>query len=258
MLVLHFGLQCPWTPWVIRQARQAAARLGEDLQVVDVARQPEYARRYRMFFPFMTVIDGDLRLSSPTPACELVRLARGEAMPTPAETLVERPAGLAQAVRPLVAASLLDTCWLCIDPPGGRGCRAKVAWVANLSKDLPNGLLGFAAIQENRVVGAVEFIPASLVPYPLPDKTPQTAFITCLYSLEEGPDYLLKALACLLEYAPSADFHQVQVVAGKRLPYPNGPQSFFQACGFDELAKLDHAALGTEVEPLVLLEKQLS
>lgn len=28
LLVLHFGAQCPWQPWVVEQARLAAWRLG--------------------------------------------------------------------------------------------------------------------------------------------------------------------------------------------------------------------------------------
>jgi hypothetical protein len=68
LLVLHFGAQCPWQPWAVEQARRAAEHLGGTVHVADVARQPELAARFRLFFPFMTVVDGSIRLPSPAPA----------------------------------------------------------------------------------------------------------------------------------------------------------------------------------------------
>ena len=47
LLVLHFGAQCPWQPWVVEQARRAAEQLGGTVRVANVARQPEVAARSR-------------------------------------------------------------------------------------------------------------------------------------------------------------------------------------------------------------------
>ena len=56
------------------QARQAAAETSREFRLVDVSEQPELAARYRLFYPFMTVVDQTLRLPSPMPASELVRI----------------------------------------------------------------------------------------------------------------------------------------------------------------------------------------
>lgn len=35
LLVLHFGAQCPWQPWMVEQGRQAAEQLGGKVQVME-------------------------------------------------------------------------------------------------------------------------------------------------------------------------------------------------------------------------------
>lgn len=123
LLVLHFGAQCPWQPWVVEQARLAAEQLGGTLHVADVARQPELAARYRLFFPFMTVVDGTVRLPSPTPAEELVRIAAEGLVMAPATLTTWGSEAQAESVLPLTADNIADTCPLCIGPGELRGCQ---------------------------------------------------------------------------------------------------------------------------------------
>ena len=68
ILYLHCSSQCPWHHWTREQAEKAAGELNYTFEVVDVSESPEQARRYRMFYPFMTIIDGKIRLPSPSPS----------------------------------------------------------------------------------------------------------------------------------------------------------------------------------------------
>ncbi len=257
LLVLHFGAQCPWQPWVVEQARQAARRLGGTVRIVDVARQPKLAERHRLFFPFMTVVDESIRLPSPTQASELVSIAKeGLAVPT-AVTTTESPAAQAEVVLPLTAANIRCTCALCSAPSPQRGCQAKAAWAARLARQMPSGVLGFVAYHSRHLVGAVEFLAAPLIPYPLPRKPTSAAFITCLYSAEDGLDYRADLLSRLEHHLAQAGYHELQVVAGQCSAYPNGPAALFQDRGFQRVGVVDRVTLREGTDTLVLLRREL-
>ncbi len=112
-------------------------------------------------------------------------------------------------------------------------------------------------------MGVVEFLPATVIPYPLPKKEPAIAFITCIYSLSdgfdqgEGPDYRGQVLDHLLGYLSKQAYRKVQVIAGRRTPYPNGPVPFFLSHGFKELTELDRVVLTVGREELVLMENDI-
>lgn len=189
LLVLDFGAQCPWQPWIVDQARRAAEQLGGTVRVADVTQQPDLAARYRLFFPFMTVVDGTICLPSPTPAEELVRIAAEGLAMAPATPTTWGSEARAETVLPLTGDNIADTCHLCIRPDELRGCGARAVWAVSMAHQVPDGILGFAAYHKGQAVGVVEFLPAPLVPYPLADRASDVAFITCLYSTQHGPDY---------------------------------------------------------------------
>jgi hypothetical protein len=126
-----------------------------------------------------------------------------------------------------------------------------------MGRRVPGGLLGFVAYQGGRAVGVVEFLPAPLVPYPLPEKDPRVAWITCLYGREDGPDFRGHLLEHLLRYLQGSDFRTLQVVAGRCLPYPNGPEPVFRQHGFETAGELDRVVLREGEDTLVLLRRDL-
>jgi hypothetical protein len=256
-LVLHFEGQCPWQPWVTEQARMAAGRLGGTLEVVDAAQRPDLAARYRLYFPFLTLIDGTIRIPAPTPAGELVRIAKEGTIPVSLAYVDKKaPAGRGTVI-PLTPANLNSTCHLCVPSPEKGDCMAKSAWAAAIARDVPDGVIGFASCVEGQAVGAVEFLPSELVPYALPVKDPGIAFITCLYSLEDGLDYRGQVLESLLECLGRKGYKEVQVISGKRLPYPNGPEAFFTPYGFQLAAVLGEISTREGEDEIVLLRSEV-
>lgn len=257
LLVLHFGAQCPWQPWIVDQARRAAEQLGGTVRVADVTQQPDLAARYRLFFPFMTVVDGTICLPSPTPAEELVRIAAEGLAMAPAAPTTWGSEARAETVLPLTGDNIADTCHLCIRPDELRGCGAKAVWALSVAHQVPDGILGFAAYHKGQAVGVVEFLPAPLVPYPLADRASDVAFITWLYSTEDGPDYRGQVLERLVRHLRGTGYRGLQVVAGQRTPYPNGPEAFFRQHGFEMVSGVDQVALREGEETLVLLRRAL-
>ena len=256
LLLLHFGVQCPWQPWVVEQARQAAAELRSELRLVDVSEQPELAAHYRLFYPFMVVVDEKIRLPSPTTANKLVRIVNQGAEVPELMLPNQLSEAVAETVKPLTVENITDACALCIQSDN-QSSQAKAAWARRIARQVPEGFLGFAAYQGGEIVGAVEVLPTTLVPYPLPGKASEIAFITCLYSQEDGLDYRGQLLEFLMGRLPEKGYRELQVVAGRRLPYPNGPEDFFIRFGFEQLDKIDQIVVSEGEDTLVLLRKAL-
>lgn len=244
----------------------AADEVGGVIEVTNVSDKPELAEHYRLFFPFMTVIDAAIRLPSPTPAERLVKIAKEGISSKPT---VFQPSGTpsqAEKVAPHTIENISDVCPLCFPNSETTGCQAKQVWASIIKDNIRGTTLGFVAYNGRKAVGAVEFLPATVIPYPLPMKESAIAFITCLYSPHdsfgtdqgEGPDYRGQVLDRLLDYLPGQGYKKVQVIAGRRTPYPNGPVQFFLSHGFKELIELDKVILTVGQEELILMEKDIS
>ncbi|MFX0096028.1 MAG: hypothetical protein ACFFBD_30090, partial [Candidatus Hodarchaeota archaeon] len=81
----------------------------------------------------------------------------------------------------------------------------------------------------------------------------------CIYSIENADlDYREQVLNCLIVYLSNQGYEKIQVIAGRRTAYPNGPTPLFIANGFREVSVIDKIALKLGMEELVLLEKKLS
>ena len=255
LLVIHFGSQCPWIPWVVKQARLAAEELEGELHVVDVTEDAGLASRYRLYFPFMTIINESLRLPSPTSAQELIQIAKQGLTKNHIRPIGFGRQSQAELVMPITVNNIGEACPLCTNQQEDYGCQLKVSWAEQIARAVPEGILGFVAYQDDHVVGVVEYLPANLVPYPLPDKSSRIAFITCLYSLENGGDYRGQVLERLLQYCQLGFYREIQVVVGMHTPYPNGPEEFFISYGFQRLQIIDSLTLREGEEQLVLLTK---
>lgn len=159
----------------------------------------------------------------------------------------------------LTTANLAHTFPLCNAPRGCGGADAKSRWASETAAHIPHGVLGYIAYVKDlthpngRAVAAVEFLPSTLVPYPIPRKDERSAFITCIYPTKE-PDYRHDVLWRLLADLPSYGYSRVLAIAGRNTPYPNGPVSFFREHGFTEVQVLDTEQLPDGIEELALME----
>lgn len=256
-LVLHFGAQCPWHLWVIEEVRRAADQARGTCEVIDVLKQPEYAARYRLFCPFMILINESIRLSSPMSANDLVKIAREGIVAKPTILQTMGPEAQAEKVEPLTIENMADTCVICNRGRDSLEYQAKLTWLSQIKEGVPNGIVGFIAYEKKKAVSFIEFLPSPLIPYPLPVKNAKLAVINCLYPLEDGPDYRSQVLRRLIDYLPLQGYTSLQVIAGRRTLTPNGPVAFFLPHGFKEVMEVDKLILKRGVEELVLMEKPL-
>lgn len=254
--VLHFGQQCPWLPWVIEQARLAAAELGATLTTVDVTVSAEAASKCQLFFPFLTIIDGTTRIAAPTPAARLVAYARAPQVPLetlrPAEPAEPTVAAVPDRVEPLTPTNSTDSCLLCGAP---HECSGKHEWLtAQASLSGTSG--GYVAYCGGQPVAALELLPATAVPYPLPVPRDGAAFLACIYPTA-SPDYRGALIDHLRSALPPLGYRSVLTVAGRWTNFPNGPADFLAAHGFRELRTLGRERLRDTCDELVLMELTL-
>lgn len=251
--VLHFGGQCPWLWYTLAQVQKAATQLRGNVEVIDVGKTPTLAAQYRLYFPFMVVIDEVVRWPSPAPAELLIQIAKGEyhhpAVPDPP---VFYPARASQIV-PITPGKIDIACSFCMPAADAHVKQSKREWASQFGETM----LGYLAYAGEFPVGGIEYLRASQIPFPVPNKQATTAFITCLYSTEEADDYRGHLLEYTLKQLALEGYQRVQVISGRRQAYPNGPGAMFQAQGFMEVAELDRIFLKDGKDILVLMERNL-
>lgn len=250
--VLHFGGQCPWFGWTLEQVQLAAAQLQSNVEVLDVGEQPELAAQYRLFFPFMTVIDDTLRWPSPSSAEGFIKLVQEPSRLAVMSTMALPVQARASQIVPLTLENIESACAFCLPGADVFARQEKRKWAERYGEMM----IGYLALEAGRIVGGIEYLRASKVPFPLPEKRETTAFITCLYSSEdEGtPDYRGHLLEVALCQLPKQGYQNVQVVAGQRSSSPNGPSNLFRERGFREIEILDGVALRQGTDALILME----
>lgn len=72
VLYLHFGPQCHGYRYMGQQAEELAKKLGMTYSQINVEEHPEYAERYRVFFPGEIIVD-DFKLVYPGTAAQLAQ-----------------------------------------------------------------------------------------------------------------------------------------------------------------------------------------
>lgn len=156
-------------------------------------------------------------------------------------------------IEKLTPKNISNTIPLCIEKEVG--ALKKKEWASKISKKIESDFLGLVAFKNGRALGALEFLPSIIVPYPLPEKNEKTAFITCIYSLEERD--CRKEL--ILEFEKrifKKGFKKISVVSGVKKAFPNGPVDFFENCDFKSSKILDRIELSYGREILVFMEKE--
>lgn len=259
ILFLHFGGQCPWIPWAEEQCRQAAVELNAEFTTIDVTFQPELAAQYRMLSSMLTVIDDHICLPAPTLAKRLVSWAEKPQKTGCVKFQPWQPQRIAEQIVPFNPRRLVEACALCNMVPSTQGLEIKQAWINSIMDHHP-GETGLCAIHHDQVVSVVEYLPADLIPYALPKKSNQAAFITCLYAQSDSDQPLYDCRGQLLDALADnlrGKYRSLLVISGENTAYPNGPRGLFTAHGFQTLQALDEIILSDGIERCLLMERIL-
>jgi len=143
---------------------------------------------------------------------------------------------------PLASQSVLSTCRPCMGSDDETLCTAKSQWIAAVLKSLRLKHLGYLHFLGGVCVGGAEFLPSQSVPYPIPDKRNDNAFLTCSFLSDEKRDYKTYPLMRLIDDLRGSGVRTLSVAASRDVVFPNGPLEWFENKGF-----VDAGILVTEV-----------
>jgi len=142
---------------------------------------------------------------------------------------------------PLTSQSVLSTCRPCMESGDETLCSANSEWVARIIKSLRFKHLGYLHFLDGVCVGGAEFLPSQNVPYPIPGKHKDNAFLTCSFLSDEKKDYKTHPLMRLIDDLRAWGFRTLSVAASRDVVFPNGPLEWFENKGF-----VDKGVLVTE------------
>lgn len=253
---LYFGQQCPGT-YMGEQARRTATLLGCPYVEIDISDRPNLAERYGLFFPGTIRIDSFQLVYPGRP--EQIAASYKQRGPLPGvqkyQPLTE---GQVERVTPLTPATAAQAFGCCIPGFGGEECAAKADWLRRYGA--ASGFCGLIGHTAEHVVGFVEVLPETAVPYPLGEKSPNRAFITCLYSPNEWGlerDYRVSLLQALMAELPQHGYKELSIICGTETPYPNGPEGILLPLGFERVNYMGKALLRHKWEEAWLLRAKL-
>lgn len=251
----YFGNQCPHNGYLLARIKTIAWRESVTLHLHDVTGDDALCAQYRVFSPQMLMVNERHRLHGPFSSERVVALLDDEDT-GPVPFAVRQSSDVVRGdLVPLTPESALSTCHTCAGSPDPGLCRGKAEWVAQMMEDSGLPHLGYLHTADGRCVGGAEFLPSRLVPYPIPAKGPEDAFLTCVYVSDEAHDYKTHPTKRLLSELGPLGFETVSVAASMDAVFPNGPVAWFERLGFEDQGLLVREEMhGADVH---LLRKRL-
>lgn len=267
--LIHFGSQCPCREELTVDLEVISEDIGWTFSTHDLMDEPELAKEYQIFTPLLIMAESQ-RIIAPLERRLLKALIVNKSLESwPRHEF--QPIRRAEHIRPLTRGNMLYTCWLCVKGMINIQEMNKSNRALRLYRQTGKDFFGYIGGKEidkfthkmYEHVGAIEVLPANLIPYPIPDHEESTAFITCVYSekeissaMDQG-DYRQHLIEYAIEHLPEEGFQKIQVIAGSSTAYPNGPVKIFTDLGFKERESLQEIELADGLEEFVLLEYDL-
>ena len=221
----HWGSMCPLNYEMINLLNHYRDRI--EINLHDISDNIQLAEEMKMYYPTLTVINDTYRFFNPLRKTFLDQLCEGE---IPTEKPYRPKHGEIEycgSIVPITKENYLIA-GHCTGSECMHGCLNKVEL---LEKNLD--IFGYMNIENDHLLGGVEYMPSTLVPYPIP-RDEQTAFITCIYLTNSEFDYKTAPLRELEKYL-SKKYKRVIVISDEAGTFPNGDIKFFEKNGYKDM-----------------------
>jgi len=237
----YLANQCPHNCYLLARVKTLAWLERIRLHLFDIWNDPETCEKYRVFSPTMLIVNDTYRLHGPFTA-ERVKAMLSDEDTDPHSYYVRQSDDVVRGdLAPITAETVLGTGATCAGEDDAGLCMGKSEWVREVLKMTGLKHLGYVHAHNGACVGGAEFLPSTLVPYPIPDKRSSNAFLTCSYLSDEKRDYRTHPLERLSQDLKAWGFDTLSVAASKDVVFPNGPMEWFESRGF-----VDNGTLITE------------
>ena len=223
------------------------------LHLFDITDDERTCKEYSIFSPTMTIVNEKHRWHGPFTKDQILLMLEDE-MVRPETRPIDQSDDIVRGdLVTITPESVLQTCTPCIGMDDKGLCYGKSEWIADVMKDKGLRHLGYLHFVDGKCVGGAEFLPSKKVPYPIPDKRDDNAFLTCSYVSSETKDFKSHPLEKLVEDLKEQGFVTLSVAASEHVVLPNGPKAWFERKGFVDKGVLSKEGLhGAEIHYLQL------
>lgn len=225
----YWSYQCPLNCEMIQLLMEYRDRL--DIHLYDISEEPDLARKMKMFYPTLTVVEERYRFFAPLRRSFMEELCTGH---IPDEAPYRPGLGMEERVCELIPITEVN-CELagqCM----GKKCVETCAQKAEFYKTIGINVWGYMNLCGEKLLGGAEWVPSLIVPYDVP-RGDGIAFLTCIYPSNEeydGKSAPLQALEKML----AESYNKVIVVSDETGVFPNGDMEFFARNGYRDLGVL--------------------
>jgi hypothetical protein len=231
----YFGNQCPHNAYLLARIKTIAWQERAMLHLFDVTDDEETCRMYSIFSPTMTIVNDRYRLHGPFTKERIISMLEDEEEVAPDIRPIAQSDDIVRGeLVPITPESVLHTCAPCINTDDKGLCFGKSEWVSGVLKGTDLKHLGYLHFVDGKCVGGAEFLPSRKVPYPIPDKHEDNAFLTCSYISSEKRDFKSHPLDKLIGDLREQGFERLSVASSESVVFPNGPKEWFERKGFLE------------------------
>lgn len=220
----YWSYQCPINLEILKLLDEYKDRF--DIRTYNIEEDFELAKNQKIFFPFLTVVDGKERYKAPINRNFLNKLLNGE-------ECIERPYiidfGTEQYkgnIIPLTKDNISLISSKCTLTNSCNSCDKKAVFLSKYCDDI----FGYLNVEDEKVLGGVEYIPTNYVPYDIP-KSENYAFLTCLYHSSTQYDYKHYPLIELEKHLKSK-YTKIYAITDEIGTFPNGNLKWFLEHGF--------------------------
>jgi len=234
----YFGNQCPHNCYLLARIKTIAWRERAKLHLFDVTDDPETCRRFEIFSPNMLIVNDRYRLHGPFTNERVEALLQDEAAGPRAYSVSQSNNVVRGELTPITSESILSTSATCAGTEDEGLCRGKSEWVEVVLRKSNLKHVGYIHSLRSKCVGGAEFLPSLKVPYPIPDKREDNAFLTCSYLSAPEFDYKTHPLEQLAKDLKEWGFSTLSAVASVEGVFPNGPLQWFEKRGFQDKSVL--------------------
>lgn len=249
----YFGYQCPHNAYLLARIKTFAWKERVALELHDVTDDPETCRRNSIFFPTLLVVNDSRRWQGPFTSEIVESLLEDEDFAPPAHEPRQGDELVEGDLVPIDEKSVLSTCVPCISMDDKGLCMGKSEWVRDFLKSTGLKNLGYLHFHGSQCVGGAEFLPSLRVPYPIPDKRDDNAFLACTFRSDDRLDFKSHPLAALIDDLGANGWSTLSTVTSSDGVFPSGPKDWLRKKGFEDMGVLAKERLqGTEIHHMRL------
>lgn len=215
----YWGYQCPISFEINKLLEEYKNRF--DIHTYNIEEDFGLAKKQKMFFPFLTVIDNKERYRSPINKVFLNKLLNGE-------KIIENPYIIDFGIDiykgnilPLTKDNISLISKKCTMTNCCYSCHEKSIFLSKYCDEV----FGYLNVEDGNVLGGVEYVPTRFVPYDIP-RSDNYVFLTCLYHSSKEYDYKHYPLLELEKYLKN-NYNRIYAITDEVGTFPNGNLQWF-------------------------------